>query len=165
MSILLGSDRADLNIFTKNKVRQGESEGWITELGPRPRLYSYRASKTKLGKVSKEGRKEGINPIRPIINSYVRARPPCRSCVSNDNSKCRESQKLIDSSRSVTNPNPCSRQKYAIFGQATDVDGGGGLLRDFGESEIMGDQAGAAINERARERERRTHHVRPSDTH
>ena len=140
MSILLRSDRADLNIFTKNKVRQGESEGWITELGPRPGLHSYGASKTKLGKVSKEGREEGINPIRPIINSYVPARPPCRSCVSNDNSKCRESQELIDSSRSVTNPNPCSRQKYAIFGQATDVDGGGGL-RDFGESEIMGDQA------------------------
>ena len=37
----VGSDRrasADHNNFTKNKVRQGESEGWITGLGLQPRL-------------------------------------------------------------------------------------------------------------------------------
>ena len=86
-------------------------------LCPRPRYARVRSQRNR------DWPQNGnlpANPTSMIINSYVPARPPCRSCVSNDNSKCRESQKLIDSSRSVTNPNPCSRQKYAIFGQAGD---------------------------------------------
>ena len=47
MTKRIGSDREseELNIFTKNKVRQGAGEGWLTGLGPRPRLYSYRAKR------------------------------------------------------------------------------------------------------------------------
>ena len=151
MTMKVGSDRrasADHNNFTKNKVRQGESEGWITGLGLQPRLYLLLQSKQNEEKSAETvGRRGSIQLSLLSTPTSQPAKPPFRSCVSNDNSKCMESQKLLDSSRSVTNPNPCSRQKYTIFGQATDDDCGGRGLCDFGESEITGDQAQPSMRE------------------
>ena len=151
-----------LVIILHRQVRQGESEGWITELGPRPGLQSYRASKTKLGKVSKEGSIQLGLLSTPTSQRGHRADPVSPTTIPNAGNPRNSSTHRAQSQILIRVP---GKSTQYLGRRATDVDGGGGLLRDFGESEIMGDQAGAAINERARERERRTHHVRPSDTH